>query len=248
MESGRWAPGLRADTIGVFYALDADLKSLRGDSAPTSYSAGGTHWQSFVLANHRILAAKMRVGSTETAVTVASVLAKNVCDVVVSIGPAGCLDATMSVGEKFKVCEVVGFQRGSWSGAVWGLASEAVGECGNLPVPLSDMWASGVRMASGEAFVAGDAARDRIHNETGTSAIDMNSFGLLQACKRAGVKPVILRAVSDHAGDAASEEFREFARSYSGEMGTILRGAILQLAPSKENPQAHENLRDLLGE
>ncbi len=243
-----WAALAQGGTIAVFYALDEDGRGLRGQETAFSRAAAGVEWQSFRLGCHRVVAAKMGAGCVETAVTAATVLAREACDVVVSIGPAGGLDNGLQVGEVVRVREVVGYQRGTWQESGWAMAREARWSAGMLPEVFLPA-VCGMRevgLASGEGFVACERQRERLRQETGCEAVDMNSFGLVQACKRAGARLVILRVISDQAGDAAAGEFGAFAGRYDGRLGRRVREWVEQMPILPEEPEGYEVIRGIL--
>ena len=242
-------PNAWADDIAVFYAVDADLRAIKADAGASAFSIGGTKCQRVMIGQHRVVLAQMGVGSVETAITVASVLAKIPTDLAISIGPAGALGSNVEIGKPVIVRNVTGFQRGSWNGPSWGLAPEAQTE---VPPAVLDFWqkkvGNAVSLASGEAFVASTSSRDRIRVDSSCEIIDMNSFGFARACLRSNVPFVILRIISDRADDQAGTDFKSFVASYDGSLGRMVRDAIVDLPTSQDSPAAHENIRNLLGQ
>lgn len=240
--SDNWA----AD-VAVFYALEEDLKALRGDSSFSASTINGTKLQTFRVANHRVFATQMGVSNVETAINATNLLVRNRCDLAVSLGPTGSLDDSTKVGTIIRVQKVVGYQRGTWTRAGWELSPSA-----SLVLPekflnlqLSEAIQLG-DMGSGDAFVASRSARERVAKESACRFVDMNSFGLVQACEKPGVPLVIFKVVSDEAGDEAGQQFRDFVSSYDGALGRALRDAIQNLPVSVDSPAAYENIRQLL--
>ncbi len=248
---GLAAGATSGDTIGFFYALDGDVAALRaeaGGSGGRTVKVGGTSVELLDLGDHRVVAAKMGAGAVTTAVTVQGVLRKYPCDLVISVGPVGTLDAKAKVGEWFRVERVVAYQRGTEDEGGFSLARAATFE---LAVPE---WVTGLgdlprlAVASGEIFSASDSFRDALRERTGAGAIDMNLFGLAVACGANEVPMLALRVVSDRAGDDAGAEFGRFSRDYDGEGGRLAAGVIRGLARNPERPGSYEGLREVLGE
>lgn len=234
-----------AGDVIFFYALDADLSKLRGDAVADTRESNGTVIQSFRVGAHRVVAARMGVGNIETALNAIQTLNFRPPDLVISEGPAGGLHEGVRPGSVFRIGRVVGYQRGTFGENGWSLAPEAgvdlmiqeAGLADDLPV---------CGLAAGDAFVASAAARDQIRSLTGADLVDMNSYGLMLACRRTRSPVVILKIVSDGAGEKAGEEFRSFIESYGGMLGEKARGVILGMPASPESPDAHENIRRLL--
>ncbi len=144
---------------------------------------------------------------------------------------------------------MITYQRGSWNRNTWGLSKESTV---HPAAKIADEWLGPkiqrIKMASGEAFVAGEQARKMIQSETQCQMVDMNSFGFALACQKAGVPYLILRVVSDKADNDASDSFRKFVAGYDGSMGAILRKLITEKPVSKESPSAYENIQKILDE
>lgn len=240
----------RADDIGVLYALEADWRSLKGEDAISTHSIGGTVIQTAKIGPHTVRGVLMGAGNVETAINASRLLAKFPCDWVVSLGPAGTLKDDRPDGVVYIVKDVVGYQRGTWSGHGWSLAAAARMA---IPIPsavslLPQPWqhAGSITLASGDAFVANRGERDRIRAETGADFIDMNSFGAALACEKGKAPLLVLKFRSDAADESAPEDFKKFVAAYKGRHGGELREWIKTLPVSPDSPQAYEQIRKLL--
>ncbi len=91
----------------------------------------------------------------------------------------------------------------------------------------------------GEIFSAADSFRDGLRERTEAGAIDVNLFGLAEACAANDVPMVALRVVSDRAG----AEFGRFSRDHDGEGGRLAAGVVRGLAKNPERPGSYEGLR-----
>jgi biotin carboxyl carrier protein len=144
----------RADEIGVLYALEADWRSLKGDGTASAHTINGTVVQTVRIGPHTVRGVQMGAGNVETAINASRLLARFPCDWVVSLGPAGGLRDEVPRGAVCIVKEVVAYQRGTWSGQGWSLATAARIA---TPIPSSapvqaSPWreAAAVSIASGE--------------------------------------------------------------------------------------------------
>jgi len=241
---------VHADDIGVLYALDADWQKLKGDTAASVNTVGDTVIQTVKLGPHSVRGVRMGAGNVETAINASRLLAKFPCDWVVSLGPAGALRVDLPAGALFVAKEVVGYQRGTWSGQGWSLspAAQIKPQLPGVMLQQSFPWknADKIVLASGDAFVANRQERDNIRTMTGADSVDMNSFGAALACDKGKVPLLVLKFRSDAADEDAAEDFKKFIAAYNGHHGIQLRDWIATLPPSPESPQAYDNIKRLL--
>jgi nucleoside phosphorylase len=250
---------VRAGRVAWFYALEEDRAAFEKEAGPpqrTSNLVGGTTVREYRVGPHKVVAAKMGSGCVTTAVTVARVLALSPVDRVVSTGPAGGIGDGVKVGEWFEVGEVVAWQQGraGEGGRIflkeearmvvegWG---EAGGENGDKQSVTGDRRRV---LVSGEVFVASGEKRRELAREFEAELVEMNAFGLLAALESMPVKVMILRVVSDLADERASEDFSGFLKEYDGAGGKMVAELVRDLPVGKDEPAAHEALRELLEE
>ena len=63
--------------------------------------------------------------------------------------------------------------------------------------------------ATGDCFVSNCALRDKLRDDYGAIACDMETAAVCDVCKMAGIPFVSLRQISDDAGDSAADIYRE---------------------------------------
>ncbi len=239
----------KSETIGYFYALDADFAELENAASGVERTAviGGTSVTFLKFDAHQVLAAKMGVGCVATAVSTQAVLAKFPCDLVLSVGPVGALDPTLEIGTWYEVSEVVAYQRGTEDQTGF-----TVTKTGRMALDTPDWLTTGhegnLVVASGETFSASDSFRDVVRERSGAPTIDMNLHGLVSVCKAYGVPLLAWRVVSDRAGEEAGAEFGDFVRDYDGEGGRQAATVIRALPANPNRPESYDGLRKLLGE
>ena len=239
-------PAARGDTIGFFYALDADLQGLKTLAREMGQSAqvGSRSIQRLQLGAHSIYAVKMGSGAVETAASAQALLARIRCDWAFSLGPAGALSEAAQTGIWYRVDRVMAWQRGKteWPWVTdWSRLPVT-----NLPAPLQTT--STISVASGEQFIDTAGERDRLQATTQADAVDMNSFGLALVCVDHAVPLFSWKVISDRADENASETFRAFISAYSGAGGRAL-GEIIQILPANPNdPATYPAIEKLLRE
>lgn len=239
-------------TLAWFYALDSDKAEFeRVMGKPLrSVQSGGCSMHEYQIGPHRVVAAKMGSGCVNTTATVATVMALNAVDRVISTGPAGGLTESNTPGVWLRVETVIAWQSGKAAdgGRIF------LGENAQREVAfVKGEWPEGrwqkvptVKLVSGEAFIASGEMRGKLAAEHGAGAVEMNAYGLLAGLEGRRVKVLILRVVSDLADEKASEDFSEFLKSYRGDGGTMIAELVKSLPVGKDEPAAHDALRKLL--
>jgi nucleoside phosphorylase len=252
------ASSLHADTVAVFYALDADYASLARGGQPVGQPVpvGSRRLQRLRIGPHTVVAVKMGSGCVETAASAQALLARFPCDVAFSLGPVGALTDDLATNSVVRAAAVVPTQKGTRTPSGFeGAPPLAASRPSAHPLPGATN-AHAVVVASGEIFCASDAFRAQLARETRERVdpaeqalpvvVDMNLFGLETVCRDHALPHVAWRVVSDRADDRAGPEFRAFASSYDGRLGTALARLIAELPANAARPEAHPALRDLM--
>jgi nucleoside phosphorylase len=246
-------PSANADTIAFFYALDKDFETLKAEtqSAGQSIKVGSRTIPVLLFNSHRVYAVKMGSGAAETAISAQALLGRVNCDEAFSVGPIGGLSDKLKVGSWYRVGEIIGYQKGSWTKAGFQLSANASWKLTNAPpkyLPELFQKLNNIKVASGELFVASDNYRAQLRETTGSDAVDMNLFGLLTVCTDHHLPLVCWRVASDHADDNASDDFKKFVAHYDGAGGKAVAEIIKNLPLNPNSPDAYPNLRKLLSE
>lgn len=245
------AVAARGDSIGFFYALDADLQSLKSEAQEMGQPAkvGTRSIHRLRLGTHEVYAVRMGSGATETAVSAQALLSRFRCDWAFSLGPAGALTAAIETGRWYRVERVLAFQHGtsaaadppdcpSWSTDWSRFPSDSP------PALLRDL--PSVSVASGEQFISTTAEREHLQATTQADTVDMNGFGLALVCADHNVPLFSWKIISDRADEYASETFRVFITGYSGEGGRALADIIRTLPANPNDPSSYPAIERLL--
>jgi len=243
-----------ASSIAVFHALDEDISTLKKEGATQvrSFSVGDISILQLALQGHSIYAVKMGSGCVQTSVSAQALLAKQKCDLAISIGPVGDIRGTLDHQSWYLVNKVVPWQRGSHGDTGFVAHQQATQ---NVTLPKTDPKAQApyanlqaISIASGEVFVASDSFRGDLASQSKCDAVDMNLFGLLAVLNSHKVVGIHLRIPSDKADSKAGEDFRKFTENYEGEGGRLVAQIIRALPEDKTSPNAHKALRNLFNE
>lgn len=81
-------------------------------------------------------------------------------------------------------------------------------------------------IATGDQFVHDPATRDRLHADTGALAVEMEGGALAQFCHRVGADHVVIRSLSDLAGDETIEHFDEFVPPVAANSARVVLGLL----------------------
>ncbi|MEU7484099.1 nucleosidase [Streptomyces sp. NPDC042319] len=85
------------------------------------------------------------------------------------------------------------------------LLATLTGEVTGAPLDLADL--GGPVLATGDSFIADDAARDRLAARA--ALVDMEGYALAHVAQEAGVPVRLVKHVSDEAGDGADRTWQE---------------------------------------
>lgn len=236
----------KSDTIGFFYALDADLQGLktRARAMGQSSKVGTRSIQRLRLGTHTIYAVKMGSGVVETATSAQALLTRYQCDWAFSLGPAGALSDAMETNRWHRVSHVIPWQRGN-TDLTW-TTDWSRFPVSDFPMPLQST--STLSVASGEQFISTTSERDRLQAVTQADTVDMNSFGLALVCADHGVPLFSWKVISDRADENASEMFRAFVTTYPGNGGKALAEIIQALPMNPNDPASYPAIEKLLRE
>jgi len=89
------------------------------------------------------------------------------------------------------------------------------------------------RIASGDAFISDDALRARIVSRFSPACVEMEGAAIAQVCAANGVPFIILRSVSDLAGQDAGMSYDEFSHIASKRSARVVMEMISELEEIK---------------
>ena len=239
-----------ARTVAFFYALERDWAEVQAEGAVVQRNerVGAVKLSVARLGAHTIVAAPLGVGQAESAVVVATVLARHRVELVFSTGAVGGIGDSVAPGDGLIVGQIRGWQAGTqnetgWKEAERGLVKvKAIDATDRGPIPdLPE-----VVCASAEVFVASEAERIRLAAITGAAVVDMNLYGMQRAMEGYDLPALHLRIVSDRADSQATADFAAFVAAYEGRLGKVAGQIIRALPVSREDPESRPELKALL--
>ena len=78
-------------------------------------------------------------------------------------------------------------------------------------------------IATGDCFVACAQTRERLHREFGVQAVEMEGAAVAQIAERFGVPYLIVRALSDLAGEQSHMDFDRFLVEVADLAASVVR-------------------------
>ena len=225
--------------LGIVSALPEEMGGLglaleKGDVV----EAAGYHFHHGRVDGHPVVLAEAGCGKVATAI-VASLLADRFgCAGLVFSGVAGGLDPALAIGDIVIADELIQHDYGAVTGARLTAYHPGLAPIGplterpgfRLDPALRQAIAASIagfsippsapgerparvllgRVLSGDQFVNCAATRDRLHQDFGGQAVEMEGGALAQVAERFGVPCIVVRCLSDLAGAESHMDFAKF--------------------------------------
>ncbi|HEX6298969.1 MAG TPA: 5'-methylthioadenosine/adenosylhomocysteine nucleosidase [Acidimicrobiia bacterium] len=243
-------------TVAVLSALQTELDLLLDSvGEPKSMSIAG--WQVWTghIEHTEIVLAKAGLGKVNTAALSALVWERHQPSLMIFTGVAGGLDPNLGVGDLVVADRTIQHDAGVITSD--GLQRYQAGhlpffnptdEFGYTPsqgilemvqdllpslrlTPVLDRQPRVVfgTILTGDVFLADVKARDRLFAEFSAHAIEMEGAALAQTSSRLGVDHVVIRSLSDLAGDSADQHFARFLPEVSANSARLVSALLHRL-------------------
>ncbi len=228
--------------IGVLCALPEE-QALLVDALgqPPPLPGVGLEARRGWLAGREVVVAAAGVGKVKAASTATLLVERLACRALVLSGVAGGLGGELAIGDIVIADRVIDIDYGRITDA-----GRIVYQPGALPVPevrpdpgyrLPPTLAArvsarldevGLRatlgtILTGDAFLASPRLRDELHGEWGALAIEMEGSALCGVAERFDVPWLVVRALSDRAGEDSLGDFRSFLRSAAADSARLVQ-------------------------
>ncbi|HUF97018.1 MAG TPA: 5'-methylthioadenosine/adenosylhomocysteine nucleosidase [Ilumatobacter sp.] len=240
-------------TVAVFAALRAEIELLVASltDARRADVAGWPVWSGNLAGVDTVLALA-GMGKVNTAALSGVVWERYRPGLMVFTGVAGALDPTLQVGDIVigertiqHDCGVIsphGLQRyqaghipffnptDEWgftpSHEVLAMARDAVATTAFTPV-LDRLPAVSFRtIITGDQFLQDAITRDELFAELGAAAIEMEGAALAQAARQFGIDHLVIRSMSDLAGDESPEHFARFVPEVAANSARLVAALV----------------------
>lgn len=243
-------------SIAVLSALQTELDLLLDsiDEPMSKPIAGWPVWTGHI-EHTEIVLAKAGLGKVNTAALSALVWERHQASLMIFTGVAGGLDPNLGVGDLVVADRTIQHDAGVVTPD--GLERYQAGhvpffnptdELGYAPSPtilqlVQDLLPS-LRLTpvldrppqivfgtilTGDVFLADAKTRDRLFAELPAHAIEMEGAALAQTCSRLGVDHIVIRSLSDLAGDSADQHFDRFLAEVSANSARLVLALLHRL-------------------
>jgi adenosylhomocysteine nucleosidase len=249
--------------IVILGALDSETEPVAAElEGREPLRMPGIRGVAGTLGARRVVVAVAGVGKVNAAMTTALLLERFSPSAVIFSGVAGALDPQLQpgdvvVGEKLVQHDLVNYTEAgpvlrSVRNPLDGAANPIVFESSAMLLALARVAASRTALepaeagdgrrrprvlfgtiATGDSFVSSHLERTRLREQLGADAVEMEGAAVAQVCHQRGVLFLVVRGLSDRAGNDASQEAQRHLRVSAGNAAQIATAVARQLAAER---------------
>ncbi|MEC1179853.1 5'-methylthioadenosine/S-adenosylhomocysteine nucleosidase [Metasolibacillus meyeri] len=228
--------------IAVIGAMEQEVELLRAALTNTTVTTiAGSEYTAGTYEGKEVVLLKSGIGKVNAAMSTTLLLQQFRPDVVINTGSAGGFDAALEVGAVVISDEVrhhdvdvtaFGYEIGQMAGMpaayqadarLIEIAKQAVAEVGEHPYGVG-------LICSGDVFMADPARTEAVRtNFPHMKAVEMEASAVAQVCYQFGTPFVVIRALSDIAGQESNISFDEFLPTAAKHSTEVVLKAITKL-------------------
>lgn len=228
--------------VGVLAAMEEELAILRGQlTDPVSAVHGGIPFYSGRIGGHSVVLAQCGIGKVNAAMATTLMQQLFSPRAILNTGSAGGLSPVLKVGDIVlgdRVCHhdvdvtVFGYDYGQVpkEPLMFVADQEVLSAATRAAKELQSIHVHNGLIASGDVFLGEGGARQAVINRfPDILAVEMESAAIAQVCHHFGVPSLIIRSVSDLAGDDAKISFDEFLKLAADNSAQLVVGTLREL-------------------
>jgi adenosylhomocysteine nucleosidase len=234
-----------AGPIGILCAMAQEQEMLVaaiGD--PPLLPGAGLEARRGWLDGRAVVVAAAGVGKVRAAISATLLVERLGCRALVLSGVAGGLSASLGIGDLVIADRVIDIDYGRLTDS-----GRLVYQPGTLPLPGArpepgyalpadqvrgirdrlaalDLGATVGTVLTGDAFLASARVRDELESRWSALAIEMEGSAVCAVAERFGVPWLIVRALSDRAGDESATDFSAFLSVSAAASARLVRGLL----------------------
>lgn len=234
-------------TVGVISAIPEEYMQLKWDSTPRTETIINKIFQFGTINGISVIAAESGIGKVNAAMTTSLLLGHFGCDSVVFSGVAGGLNPKFAIGDVIIANELIQYDYGSlMKGKFYvslpGCFPSLVESDLDVAYKMSDTMQNEIynvlgdrisfgRILTGDTYLACSATRDNLRKRFSADAIEMEGAAIAQVCCNWHKPFVIVRVLSDLAGNDSPIDFDTFVDDSSKKAAEI----VYELIPLLHN-------------
>ena len=225
--------------IGIISAIPEEYSKLKWDTPPRTETIISKVFQFGTINGVDVIAAECGIGKVNAAMTTSLLLGHYQCDGIVFSGVAGGLNPDLSYGEVIVADKLIQHDYGAIVGGrfVHSLAGSFPQLSDDLEYDfafsMSDEMKEAIRFVlgdytrfgtvlTGDAYLACDSTRNDLHKKFKADAIEMEGAAIAQVCCNWHKPFVIVRVLSDLAGNDSHVDFDTFVDSSSEKAADVV--------------------------
>lgn len=240
-------PALAEAALGIMVALSTDLKAIRKEMEVEQVVAkGGREFYAGRMGTLPVVIVRSPRGKIQNAMTTQILLQQFPIDRVISLGSAGALDGSLEPGDILIAQWAVEHDTGTVKpyGLIWEGQADG-GSSVKDPSPAQRRLTTLAREAAlrlsrqggafrvvegslvtGDQFIASDEKKEWLVKRFGAKAVDMAGAAVAQVCQAHGVPFLLIRLITDRAGDQAGEEYAGSLQRLEGRLSRIVKELV----------------------
>lgn len=212
--------------VGVIGAMELEVNALKElMEAPRVNTVSSVDFYRGRIEGTEVVVAAAGVGKVNAAVCAQTMILKYSPDLIINIGVAGGLSPSLKIGDIAVASAVVEHDMdttalGDEKGFISGIDSVKMECCGTIvdmlvkaAESIEDISVETGIIASGDQFISAREQRNKIINDFGAIAAEMEGGSIGHVCVMNKLPFGVLRAVSDGANDDSAVDFPAFAKA-----------------------------------
>jgi len=231
-----------AGPVGILCALPAEQELLvRTMGDPPPLPGPGLEARRGILGGHEVIVAASGVGKVKAATAATLLAARFGCRALVLSGVAGGLGDTLGIGDIVIADRVIDIDYGRLTDE-----GRIVYRPGTLPIPEvkpdpgyrlprtlalrvaerlaeRELEATLGTILTGDAFLASPRVREALSGEWAALAIEMEGSALCDVAERFGLPWLVVRALSDRAGEESLTDFAAFVHDAAARSARLVQ-------------------------
>lgn len=228
-------------TIGIIGAMEEELEFIRSKmEVLTVEQQAGLDYAVGLLQNKKIVLVKSGIGKVNAAVCTQILIDRFAVDKVINIGVAGAIYHDLKIGDIVISSDAVQHDMdtsefGDPIGVIPRM-KESYFKADPFLISTAKKAAQKItgisviegRVASGDQFIASTEGKERIWSNVGGYCAEMEGAAIAQVCYLNQVGFVLIRSISDNAGDGSTMDYQQFVTIAANNAGTLLYEMIGQ--------------------
>lgn len=230
----------RSSMLGIIAALNIEIDALKQLAEDKKVrEIGGTEYVSGKIDGREVVLAVCGVGKVNAAACAQTMILEYMPDAVLNTGVAGGLDPALEIGDIAVASATVqhDFDTSSVGDPLGGIAlagkmyvempcAEWLVRAVEESAAAEDVHTVTGTIASGDQFICTDEARNRIVQNFGAVACEMEGGAIAQVCLLNKVDCCVIRAISDSANNDSVVDFASFAAAAAEKSIAVTRRVL----------------------